>query len=129
MKRSTATTIDEYLAEFPPKTRKILQKIRATIRKAAPEAGEKISYRIPTFTQDGTYLIYFAGFANHASVYPAPRNAPEFKEELAGYEGGKGTVRFPLDRPIPYGLITRIVKFRAKQNRARAKARSKAKKR
>ncbi len=105
--------IDEYIADFPEDTQKMLKKVRATIRKAA-KAEESISYQIPTYKIGGKVLIYFAGFKGHISVYPAPREATEFKKELAGYKGGKGTVQFPLDRPIPYDLITRIVKFKAK---------------
>lgn len=118
MKRTVAKDIDEYVAGFPEDVQKILKKIRTTIRKAAPKAEEKISYGIPTFTLNDRYLIYFAGFKNHVSVYPAPRGSAEFKEELAGYKGGKGTVQFPLDKPIPYELITRIVKFRIRENSA-----------
>ena len=94
----------------------------AFIQKAAPGAEEAISYQIPTFRLNGN-LIYFAGFQNHVSVYPAPRGAKEFKEELAGYEGGKGTVRFSLNEPIPYDLITRITKYRVQQNDASAATR------
>lgn len=118
MKRTVAKDIDEYVAGFPEDVQKILKKIRTTIRKAAPKAEEKISYGIPTFTLNDRYLIYFAGFKNHVSVYPAPRGSAEFKKELAGYKGGKGTVQFPLDKPIPYELITRIVKFRIRENSA-----------
>lgn len=110
--RPTFSTIDEYIAAFPADVQKILQKIRKTIKKAVPKAEETISYQIPTIKLNGKYLIYFAGFAKHVSVYPAPREAAEFKEELASYKGGKGTVQFPLDKPIPYDLITRIVKFK-----------------
>lgn len=106
--------IDEYIADFPEDTQKVLKKVRATICKAAPKADESISYQIPTYKVGGKVLIYFAGFKKHVGVYPAPREAPEFKKELAEYKGGKGTVQFPLDRPIPYELITRIVKFKAK---------------
>lgn len=111
--RTKFTNIDEYIAGFPDDVQKILKRIRTTIKKAAPKAEETISYGIPTFKLN-TYLIYFAGFKKHVSVYPAPRSAPEFKQELTGYGGGKGTVQFPLDNPIPYDLITRIVKFRMK---------------
>lgn len=111
--RMAAANIDEYMELFPVEVQKILKKIRTTIRKAAPKAVESISYQIPTYKLDGKVLIYFAGFAKHVSVYPAPREAKEFKAELAGYKGGKGTVQFPLNKPIPYELITRIVKFRA----------------
>jgi uncharacterized protein YdhG (YjbR/CyaY superfamily) len=115
MKRMAPADIDDYIDGFAPNVQKILQKIRKTIQKAAPGAEEAISYQIPTFKLNGN-LIYFAGFQNHVSVYPAPRGAKEFKEELAVYEGGKGTVRFPLNEPIPYDLITRITKFRVQQN-------------
>jgi uncharacterized protein YdhG (YjbR/CyaY superfamily) len=119
-------TIDAYIAEQPKDVQVHLKKIRSTIKKAAPKAQEKISYRIPTFVQEGN-LIFFAAFKNHISVYPAPRGADEFKKELSAYEGGKGTVQFPLGKPIPYGLITRIVKFRLKENLARTAAKKKKK--
>ncbi len=114
-KRSVPTTIDEYIEDFPPPIQSRLKKVRQTIRKAAPKATEKISYRIPAYMLNGT-LIYFAGFADHISVYPAPRGDPKFKAELTKYNGGKGTVQFPHDKPIPFDLITRIVKFRASEN-------------
>jgi uncharacterized protein YdhG (YjbR/CyaY superfamily) len=95
-----------------------------TIKKAAPKAGETIKYRIPTFTLNGN-LIFVAAFTNHIGLYPAPRRAEQFKKELSGYKGGKGTVQFPLDGPIPYGLITRIVKFRVRQNLNRSKGKKK----
>jgi uncharacterized protein YdhG (YjbR/CyaY superfamily) len=116
--------IDEYTAGFPIKVQRILQKIRMTIRKAAPDAQETISYQIPTFTQNGN-LVSFAAYKNHIGLYPAPRGIEKFKKELSKYEGGKGTVKFPLDKPIPFKLITRIVKFRVQQNLERAKAKSK----
>jgi uncharacterized protein YdhG (YjbR/CyaY superfamily) len=109
-------TIDDYIALFPLEVQECLQKIRTTIKKAAPQAQEAISYKIPTFTLDGKYLIYFAAFKKHISVYPAPRGAKAFKEELAKYEGGKGTLQFPLDKPIPFSLIRRIVEFKVKEN-------------
>jgi uncharacterized protein YdhG (YjbR/CyaY superfamily) len=111
----TPRSIDDYIAGFPQDVQEKLQKIRATIRKAAPGAKEKISYQIPAFELDGK-LIFFAGFKNHISVYPAPRAAVEFKEELAAYRGGKGTVQFPLDQPVPLDLIRRIVRFRVRTN-------------
>lgn len=124
MKRAQASpqTIDEYIAGFPNELQKILKKIRTTIRKAAPTAEEKISYQIPTFTLNGKYLIYFAAWKKHVALYPAPRAHEKFKDELAAYEGGKGTVKFPLDRPIPFGLISRIVKFKVKETLEKAKA-------
>ena len=120
--QTPAKDIDEYIAGFPGDVQEILEKIRMTIRTAAPEAEETISYRIPTFTQKGKYLIYFAAYKKHIGLYPAPRGSEKLKKELSGYEGGKGTVRFPLDKPIPFGLIKRIVKFRVKENLERAKA-------
>lgn len=114
MKGRVPEDIDEYIATFPSDVQKILQRIRKTIRKAAPEAAEAISYAIPTFKLNGN-LIHFAAYRNHIGLYPAPRGVAEFKEELAEYEGGKGTLRFPLDQPVPYDLITRIVKYRIEE--------------
>lgn len=118
--------IDEYIAGFPDSVQKILEKIRITIRKAAPDAEEAISYQIPAFKLKGD-LIFFAAYKKHIGLYPAPRGSEEFKEELAGYEGGKGTVQFPLDKPIPYDLISRITKFRVRENLAKAEAKGKKK--
>ena len=120
--QSSPKTTDEYIAGFPGEVQKILKKIRATIRKAAPAAEEKISYQIPTFTLNGKYLIYFAAWKKHVALYPAPRGHEKFKNELAAYEGGKGTVKFPLDRPIPFDLISRIAKFKVKETLESAKA-------
>lgn len=119
---------DEYISSFPQATQKILQQIRATIKKTAPKAEEAISYGIPVFNLNGTYLIYFAGFKNHVSIYPAPRGKDEFKKILSAYKGGKGTVQFPLDKPIPFNLITKIVKFRMKENSSKKVAPEKTKK-
>lgn len=124
-KRTAPKDIDDYIAGFPEDVQKILKKVRTTIRQTAPDAEETISYQIPTFKLNGAYLIYFAGFKNHISLYPAPRGAEEFKKELSAYEGGKGTVQFPLDQPIPYDLIKRIVKFKVKENQAKTKAKEK----
>jgi uncharacterized protein YdhG (YjbR/CyaY superfamily) len=112
---SSPKDIDDYIAGFPADVQKTLRKIRATIHKAAPKAEEAIKYQIPTFVLNGN-LIHFAAYKNHIGLYPAPRGAAEFKDELAAYEGGKGTLRFPLDEPIPYGLISRIVKFRVERS-------------
>lgn len=109
----SSSNVDEYISRFPSDVQKTLEKIRITIRKAAPKAEETISYQIPAYKLNGKILIYFAGFTKHISVYPAPRQTTEFKKELSAYKGGKGTVQFPLDRPIPYDLITRIVRFRS----------------
>ncbi len=126
MKNIQAENIDQYIASFPKDIQKILEEIRATIRKAAPEAKEAIKYAIPTFVQNGN-LVHFAAFKNHIGLYPAPRALEEFKKELSAYEGSKGTVKFPLDSPIPFPLIRKIVKFRVKQNLESAKAKTKKK--
>ena len=114
------TSIDEYIATFPEETQKILKEIRATIKAAAPDAEEKISYQMPTFTLKGN-LVHFAAFKKHIGFYPVPTGIEKFKKELAAYESGKGSVQFPLDEPIPYDLISRIVEFRVKENLAKAK--------
>lgn len=119
-------TIDEYIAGFPPEVQKILQKIRLTIKKAAPGAHEAIKYQMPTFVLNGN-LVHFAAFKKHIGFYPVPTGIEKFKKELSVYEGGKGSVQFPLDKPIPFALIGRIVKFRVNENLNKAKARNKKK--
>ena len=121
MNTSKPENIDEYILTFPEDIQKLLQLVRATIGKIVPAAQEAISYGIPAFTLNGSYLIYFAGYKKHISLYPAPRGNEAFKEELSAYKGGKGTVQFPIDKPIPLDLITRIVKFRVKENEAKTK--------
>ena len=118
--------IDEYIAGFPPDIQAKLEKIRATIRKAAPDAEEAIKYMMPTFVLKGN-LVHFAAFKNHIGFYPAPKGIEAFKDELSVYEGARGTVRFPLDKPIPFALISKIVKFRVKDNLDRAAAKGKKK--
>ena len=113
-------TIDEYIADFPQDIQEILEKIRMTIREAAPDAEETIKYQIPTFTLKGN-LVHFAAFKKHIGFYPEPTGMEAFKDELSVYEGAKGSVQFPLDQPIPYDLISRIVAFRVKENLERAK--------
>jgi uncharacterized protein YdhG (YjbR/CyaY superfamily) len=120
---SPPSTIDDYIATFPPDIQEILQRIRATIAKAVPKASEKISYRMPAFALDGD-VIYFAAFKKHIGVYPPVRDA-KLKRELARYAGPKGNLQFPLTERIPYALIGRIAKVRAKENAARAGARLK----
>ena len=124
MKNIQAETIDEYIANFPKHIQNILEEVRATIRKAAPDAQEAIKYAIPTFVQNGN-LVHFAAFKNHIGFYPAPRALEEFKKELSAYEGSKGTVKFPLDSPVPLPLICKIVKYRVKQNLEKAKTKKK----
>jgi uncharacterized protein YdhG (YjbR/CyaY superfamily) len=116
---SKPTTIDAYIAGFPKDLQAILRKVRATIRAAAPGAEEAIRYQIPTFVLHGN-LVHFAAFKNHIGFYPAPAGIDAFRKELSVYGSGKGSAKFPLDRPIPYTLISRIVKFRVKQNREKA---------
>ncbi|HEU4463448.1 MAG TPA: DUF1801 domain-containing protein, partial [Gemmatimonadota bacterium] len=113
-------SVDEYIADFPTDVQRILKKIRSTIRKAAPKAGEKIAYGIPTFTLNGN-LVHFAAFKSHIGFYPDPSGIQKFARELSPYESAKGSVQFPLDQPIPYDLITRIVKFRVLENRGKAR--------
>lgn len=112
-----ADTIDEYIAACASEVQPVLQRIRSTIRKAAPAAEERISYRMPAFFQDGV-LVYFAAFKKHVGFYPPVRDEPLIAE-LAKYRGEKGNLRFPLTEPIPYSLITEIVKARLKENRDR----------
>lgn len=105
-------SIDEYINTFPADVQKILEKMRRTIQKAAPQAEETISYQIPAFKLNGSILMHFAAFKKHIGLYPpAPK---EFKKEVASYEGPKGNLKFPIDKPIPYVLVTRIVLFRRK---------------
>ena len=123
---ATPQDIDEYIASFPKDTQEILEKVRTTIRQAAPDAEETIKYQMPTFTLKGN-LVHFGAFKKHIGFYPTPTGTEEFKNELSVYEGAKGSVRFPLDKPIPFDLISRIVEFREKENLERAEAKGKKK--
>lgn len=114
--KETAKTIDEYISAHPDEIRVILEKMRQTIRKAAPEAVETISYQMPAFKLNGKSLVYFAAFKNHIGFYPTPSGMQAFEKELSCYKKGKGSVQFPLDKPIPYDLVEKIVAFRAKEN-------------
>ena len=116
--RAKPKTISQYIALFPPELRQVLQEIRTTIRAAAPDAEETISYQIPTFMLNGP-LVYFAAFKNHIGFYPPVRGDAATEKAVARYAGPKGNLQFPLDEPIPLRLITRIVKFRLKQNSAK----------
>ena len=113
--------VDEYIAGFPEEVQVKLEKLRATIKAAAPEAEEKISYQMPTFALKGN-LVHFAAYEHHIGFYPASSGIEQFKAELSIYKGGKGSVQFPLDQPIPYDLIRKIVSFRVKENISRAEA-------
>jgi uncharacterized protein YdhG (YjbR/CyaY superfamily) len=126
MDQPSPKTIDEYIAGFPPDVQEILEKVRMTIRKAAPEAEETINYQMPTFTFYGN-LVHFAAYQHHIGFYPTPTGIEEFKNELSSYKGAKGSVQFPFDRPIPYDLIGRIVEFRVKENLQKAEAKRKKK--
>ena len=117
--RKAPKTIDEYIAGFPRDVQQILEKIRKTIHEAAPAAEEAISYQMPSFKLKGN-LVYFAAFKRHIGFYPIPSGIEQFKAELSVYKQGKGSVQFPLDKPIPYGLINRIVKFRVGENLKKA---------
>ena len=119
-------TIDEYIADFPRDVRPLLEKVRTTIRKAAPDAEEAIKYMMPTYVLEGN-LIHFAGYNHHIGLYPGSRPIEQFKDELTKYETSKGTVRLPLDKPIPVGLISKITKFCVKRNLERAAAKAKKK--
>ena len=122
-------TVDEYIDAFPPDVQKVLQKMRQTIHKAAPQADEKINYQMPAFVLHGN-LVFFAAYKAHIGFYPTPSGIEQFKDEIAKYTWAKGSVQFPLDQPMPYALVTRITKFRVKENleRAQAKAGRQAKK-
>ena len=122
--KNVPKNIDEYIAEFPKDVQKILEQVLATIKKAAPTAEEKISYGIPTFTLNGN-LVHFGGFKNHVGFYPTPTGTEAFEKELSVYKTGKGSIQFPLDKPMPLNLITKIVKFRVKKNLEKAKAKTK----
>jgi uncharacterized protein YdhG (YjbR/CyaY superfamily) len=117
--RATPKSIDEYIASFSPEVQAILGRIRLTIRNAAPDARETISYKIPAFTLNGV-LVYFAAFKKHIGLYPPVSGDARLEKAISTYAGEKGNLRFPLDQPIPYGLIERIVKLRVKQNLSKA---------
>jgi uncharacterized protein YdhG (YjbR/CyaY superfamily) len=118
--RSTAGSIDEYIGGFPAETRKVLEELRALIKASAPGATETISYAMPTFDLNGKHLVHFAGYAKHIGFYPVPSGIEAFEEELTPYKRGKGSVQFPLDRPLPTDLIRRIVEFRLQENSGKA---------
>jgi uncharacterized protein YdhG (YjbR/CyaY superfamily) len=117
-------TIDDYIATFPDDIQAILEKLRQTIREAAPEAEEAISYQMPTFKLHGN-LMHFAAFKNHIGFYPAPSGIEEFEKELAPYRASKGSIRFPLSKPIPFDLVSKIVQFRVKENLEKQKSKKK----
>ncbi len=122
------TTIDEYIETFPEDTRKILEKLRRTIRRAAPGAEEAISYQMPTFKLRGKNLVHFAAWKNHVGLYPHPAGTAAFQKDLARYKWAKGSIQFPLDESMPYDLIKKIVEFRVQED-LKNKSTAKGKKR
>ncbi len=114
--KTTFTSIDEYITTFPEETQKRLEQVRAAIHTAAPEAREKISYQIGAFELNGKNLIGFAGWKNHISIYPIPSGSEAFNKQAAKYADGKGTLKFPLDKPLPLKLIAQVVKYRVADN-------------
>jgi uncharacterized protein YdhG (YjbR/CyaY superfamily) len=128
MKENKNNSIDEYIRRFPPDVQKILETLRDVIKEAVPDAIEKISYQMPAFELHGI-LVYFAAWENHIGFYPTSDGISAFKEELSGYKITKGTVQFPMDKPMPYDLIGRIVKYRAAENTARVDGKMKTRER
>lgn len=122
----TYETIDEYILSVPPEIQETLKKLRKVIKESAPDAEEKISYQMPAFALNGI-LVYFAAFKNHIGFFPTSSGIDAFKNELTEYKTSKGTVQFPLNKPLPYELISRIVKFRVAENINKAKSKSKKK--
>jgi uncharacterized protein YdhG (YjbR/CyaY superfamily) len=118
--KKTAKNLDDYMGRFPKETQRLLIQMRVTIEKAAPQAGEKISYGMPAFTLNGI-LVWFAAHKSHVGFYPRASAIAAFKKELSAYKGAKGSVQFPLDKPLPLALVGRIVKFRVKQNLSKKK--------
>jgi len=116
--------IDEYIAGFPPNVREILEQIRITVREAAPDAEEIIKYRMPTFVLNEN-LVHFAAYKNHVGFYPTPSGIEKFKDELSSYKNAKGSVQFPIDKPMPLKLIRKIVEFRVKEIQEKASAEKK----
>jgi uncharacterized protein YdhG (YjbR/CyaY superfamily) len=119
--QTAPNTISDYIAGFPPDVQVVLVKLRATIRRAAPGAEEAIKYRLPTFVLNGN-LVHFGAFKKHIGFYATPSGNKQFRKELAAYEGAKGSVQFPLDKPIPYSLVSKMVKSRVKENLERSAA-------
>src|SRR5437879_6456441 len=115
MDKTNFRSVDEYIKTFPKEVQSILEKMRQTVKKAAPSVVEAISYQMPTFKLNGKALVYFAAFKSHIGFYPIPSGVEAFKKELSPYKKGKGSVQFPMDQPMPYDLVKRIVRFRAKQ--------------
>jgi uncharacterized protein YdhG (YjbR/CyaY superfamily) len=124
MKSTAPKTIDDYISNFDPEVQAILQKVRTTIKNAAPDSQEVISYQMPAFRQNGI-LVYFAAWKQHIGLYPPVSGDAKLEQAVKPYAGPKGNLQFPLDEPIPYNLIARIVKLRVKQDAAKAAAKRK----
>ncbi len=120
MEKTEYRTMDEYIDRFPHEIRAILRRIREVIRESAPGATEVISYQMPTFRLKGRNLVHFGAWKDHIGFYPTPSGTMAFRKELADYKGAKGSIQFPLDRPIPYDLVKKIVRFRVKEEQLRA---------
>jgi uncharacterized protein YdhG (YjbR/CyaY superfamily) len=123
MRSRVFKTIDEYIATFPKNVQIILEELRQAIRESAPAAEETISYQMPAFKLNGI-LVWFAAFKNHVGFYPKTSAIEAFKEELSGYETSKGTIRFPINKPIPFNLVKKIVRYRVKENLGKKKKRN-----
>jgi uncharacterized protein YdhG (YjbR/CyaY superfamily) len=123
----TNDLIDEYILKFPDEVQEILNTLRNVIKESAPEAEEKISYQMPTFVLNGN-LVHFAAYKNHIGFYPTPSGIEEFKNELSEYKGAKGSIQFPIEKPLPYELISKIVKYRVVENKKQAESKMKKKK-
>jgi uncharacterized protein YdhG (YjbR/CyaY superfamily) len=122
MSKGQYKTIDEYIARFPKNVREILEELRRVIRESAPKAEETISYGIPTFDLNGRHLVHFAAYKNHVGFYPGGSSGIKaFKKELSPFKTSTGTVQFPIDKPIPFDLVRKIVRFRVKENESRKK--------
>lgn len=115
MRMQDYKNVDDYIKLFPVEVRDVLEEMRSTIRKAAPDAEEAIRYGMPTFRLNGN-LVHFAAFKKHIGFYPTPSGIMSFEKELAPYIAGKGTIQFPLGKPIPYGLVSKVVRFRVREN-------------
>jgi uncharacterized protein YdhG (YjbR/CyaY superfamily) len=126
-KKITSETIDEYISNFPLEIQEKLKEIRKVVKESAPEAVEKISYQMPTFVLHGN-LVHFAAFKNHIGFYPTPSGIDAFRDELSEYKGAKGSIQFPLEKPMPYELISKIVKARVTENINKAEDKLKKKK-
>jgi uncharacterized protein YdhG (YjbR/CyaY superfamily) len=124
MQPDSFRNISDYISAFPPEIQILLEQVRSTVKKAAPDAQEVISYQMPAYKLNGI-LVYFAAYTKHIGFYPTGSGIAAFKDEISGYKGGKGTIQFPLDQPLPLDLIFRIVSYRVSENMAKVKSKKK----